>query len=176
MIDIDGARYLGSGTIVRQAVALAVLPVMAFQGGVVEAGLRGGIFQDFAPSFFHLENVMGPVLRRMGLEVEMEMRRPGYVPRGGGILWLRVRSAEAIGRRVAGEILKEVKSGAAVDKCAADQVLPFAALAEGENRFRIPGGSENVECNAWLVRKFLRAGVEVDGQEMRVKGGGFERT
>lgn len=248
--------------------ALAVLPVMAFRGEVVEAELRGGVFQDFAPPFFHLDNVMGPLLRRMGFEVEMEMRRPGYVPRGGGILWLRVRPvegrlrpvvtergrrmerlwgialashlgqravarrmaeaaqevckeagceatiatredetavqagaalamfadleggwrlgadqagalgrpAEAIGRRVAGEILKEVKSGAAVDKWAADQVLPFAALAEGESRFWIPGPSDHIESNAWLVRKFLGAEVKVEGQEMRVKGVGFGRT
>lgn len=72
------------------ALALAVLPVLAFGSSVVSAVIRGGLFQDFAPSFFHLEQVMLPFLRRMGLEASVRMRRPGYVPAGGGILELRV--------------------------------------------------------------------------------------
>lgn len=72
------------------ALALAVLPVLAFGSFPVLSELRGGLFQDFAPSFYHLEHVLLPLVRRMGLEVTVQMNRPGYVPTGGGIVRLAV--------------------------------------------------------------------------------------
>jgi RNA 3'-terminal phosphate cyclase (ATP) len=245
--------------------ALSVLPVMAFAPDPIEAELRGGIFQDFAPSFFHLQQVMFPLLGHMGLEATIEMCRPGYVPKGGGILRLttlplqgclrplihdelgaveslsgvalashlesravarrmaeaskellkaegydakvdiqeetdavqsgaalaifanlaggwrlgadwagaRGRPAEAIGKRVATQLLADLKSGATLDRFAADQVIPFAALGEGESRFRIPEWSDHIQSNAWLVQEFLGARVEVLGQIMSVRGVGF---
>ena len=247
--------------------ALAVLPVMVFAPGPMEAELQGGIFQDFAPSFFHLQQVMFPLLGRMGLEAAIEMIRPGYVPRGGGVLRLTTlpvegcihplvheeaeaveslwgisvashlerravarrmadasrellraegyeanvdtrddtdavqsgaalalfadfagggrlgadwagafgRPAETIGKTVAGQLIGDLKSGATLDRHAAAQIIPFAALAEGESRFRIPGASEHIQSNAWLVQEFLGARVEVHGQLMSVRGVGFRR-
>lgn len=70
--------------------ALAVLPVLALLGRGVEAELTGGLFQDFAPSVFHFQHVLLPLLRRMGLPAEIVMVRPGYVPRGDGIVRLTV--------------------------------------------------------------------------------------
>ena len=70
--------------------ALAVMPVLAFAMSPVTVELHGGLFQDFAPSLFHLQHVVLPLLRRMGLEARVEMERPGYVPRGGGIVHLTV--------------------------------------------------------------------------------------
>jgi RNA 3'-terminal phosphate cyclase (ATP) len=72
------------------ALALAVLPVAAFGSFPVSMELRGGLFQDFAPSFYHLEHVLLPLVRRMGLEVTVQMNRPGYVPTGGGVVRLAV--------------------------------------------------------------------------------------
>jgi RNA 3'-terminal phosphate cyclase (ATP) len=68
------------------ALALAVLPVLAFSPEAVEIEIEGGLFQDYAPSMFHLEHVIVPLLTRMDLEVEIAMLRPGYVPKGEGIL------------------------------------------------------------------------------------------
>ena len=70
--------------------ALAVLPILAFGPRRVSVELQGGLFQDFAPSVLHLQHVMLPLLKQMGLEVGLEMLRPGYVPRGGGRLCLSV--------------------------------------------------------------------------------------
>jgi RNA 3'-phosphate cyclase len=70
---------------------LGVLPVLAFAGARVTVELRGGLFQDFAPSAFHLQQVLLPMLQKMGFNAEVEMRHPGYVPRGGGILRLVVK-------------------------------------------------------------------------------------
>ena len=73
--------------------ALAVLPVMALRGRGAEAEIRGGLFQDFAPSVFHLQHVIVPMLARMGITAELDMIRPGYVPAGEGLIRLRVLPA-----------------------------------------------------------------------------------
>jgi len=70
--------------------ALCVLPVAAFANGPCVFRIKGGLFQDFAPSAFHTKYVLLPALRAMGLEAELEIIRPGYVPKGGGIIELKV--------------------------------------------------------------------------------------
>ncbi len=74
--------------------ALTVLPLAAFAPQPSVFRIEGGLFQDFAPSAFHLQHVVLPILRRMGLRAEVEILRPGYVPRGGGILEVRVEPVE----------------------------------------------------------------------------------
>ncbi len=265
----DAAHYLwdigsaGSTTLL----ALAALPVLAFTPKPAEAELRGGIFQDFAPSFYHLQRVMLPLLCRMGMQAELEMCRPGYVPTGGGILRLSTkpkqgclrplihdrmggleclsgialashlesrgvarrmseaasgalkaeghqanieireetealqrgaalalfanlaegwrlgadcagapgRPAEVIGKRVASLLLSDLRSGATLDHFAADQIITFAALAEGESRFRIPKLTDHIQSNAWLANEFLGARVEIKEQIMVVHGVGFRK-
>jgi RNA 3'-terminal phosphate cyclase (ATP) len=245
--------------------ALGILPVLAFAGSPVTVELRGGLFQDFAPSAFHLQYVLLPLLRDMGLRAELEIARPGYVPRGDGILRLVVtpltqpfravtkeeagpvtkiwgialsshleerqvsrrmaesaqevlrdsgyqadiemrhdtdspqrgaalalftdkgeavrlgadqagalrRRAESIGRHVAKQLLEEIASGATLDRFAADQIIPFAALAEGESRFMIPTVTDHVLTSAWLAEAFLGAQVRIDGQRLVIHGIGF---
>lgn len=247
--------------------ALAVLPVAALAAGPVEAELRGGVFQDYAPSFFHVQHVMLPMLRAMGFEASLEMKRPGYVPTGGGVLRLatkpaswplrplvagqgqavqklwgislashleqravarrmaqtarevliarghdagieiredseaiqsgaalalfadlaggsrlgadwagaRGRPSEAIGKKVAFQLLEDLETGAALDRYAADQIIPFAALAAGESRFAIPGPNEHITSNAWLVHQFLGARVDIHDRVLAVRGAGFRR-
>ena len=247
------------------SLALAALPVLAFGPSPVSVELRGGLFQDFAPSFYYLEFVLLPLLRRMGLEASMRMERPGYVPTGGGIVYLEVmpvrsvlqslvldkpgsvekvwgvalcsrlkersvsdrmaeaakrllrgagynaevrvlydetalqagaglatfadlsggsrlgadragtpgRRSEAIGRFVARQLMEEIKTGATLDRYASDQIVPFAALALGESRFRIPWVTEHIESNAWLCREIVGAEVNAKGDELIVKGVGF---
>lgn len=70
--------------------ALAILPLLASRGRGVEAEIRGGLFQDFAPSPFHLQHVLLPMLAQMGVAAEIDMVRPGYVPAGEGVIRLAV--------------------------------------------------------------------------------------
>ena len=70
--------------------ASALLPVLAFWPTPVSVELQGGLFQDFAPSFYHFRYALLPVLEAMGLKAMVEMGRPGYVPRGGGVLRMAV--------------------------------------------------------------------------------------
>jgi RNA 3'-terminal phosphate cyclase (ATP) len=244
---------------------LGILPVLAFGGSRVTVELRGGLFQDFAPSAFHLQLVMLRMLGEMGLQAEADIVRPGYVPRGEGLLRLTVtplagplrilvneqpapvtriwgialsshleerrvsrrmadaareelvrngyeaeielrhdtqslqsgaalalfadrgtagrlgadqagalrRRAESIGRHVARQLLEDLKSGATLDRFAADQIIPFAALAEGESRFVIPAVTDHVSTSAWLAELFLGARVRIDGQRLAVSGAAF---
>jgi len=75
------------------ALAVALLPLVAFQGQGVELEIRGGLFQDFAPSLFHLQHVLLRCVAEMGVVAQIEMIRPGYVPSGQGILRLVVPAA-----------------------------------------------------------------------------------
>jgi RNA 3'-terminal phosphate cyclase (ATP) len=241
---------------------LGVLPVLAFAGSDVTVELRGGLFQDFAPSAFHLQHILLPILHAMDLRAEIEIARPGYVPRGDGILRLAVnpltepfraivkeqagpvtriwgialsshleerqvsrrmadaardvlaqagyraeievrndteslqpgaalalfadqgeavrlgadqagtlrRRAESIGKHVARQLLQDLESGATLDRFAADQIIPFAALAGGESRFIIPAVTDHVLTGAWLADLFLGARVRIDGRRMTIDG------
>jgi RNA 3'-terminal phosphate cyclase (ATP) len=248
------------------ALAIAVLPVLAFAPSPVSVELRGGLFQDFAPSFYHLEYVLLPFLRHMGIEATVRMERPGYVPTGGGVMHLEVtpvrkalralvlnkpgsvervwgvalssrlqnqsvsdrmaesakkalvaaghkaeirvlyedsalqpgaglavfadltggsrlgsdragapgRRSEAIGKYVARQLLEDLKTKATLDRYASDQIIPFAALASGESKFRIPRVSEHIQSNIWLAREFLEAEIKIEGNELVAQGVGFQ--
>jgi RNA 3'-terminal phosphate cyclase (ATP) len=75
--------------------AMAVLPLAAWADGPVEVEVVGGVYQDFAPSPHHLTHVLAPLLARMGVRFELDVVRPGYVPRGAGELALRVEPVAA---------------------------------------------------------------------------------
>lgn len=248
--------------------ALTLLPLAAFADGPSTFRLQGGLFQDMAPSAFHTQEILLPLLRRMGLEAELTVVRPGYVPRGGGIIHLRVqpvrgklhplrlegqrppwrlwgialsshlrqrrvsermaeecqrvlasrglkahfeclydvtapqagaalalfahdqgncllgadragapgRPSEAIGREVAHMLLEDMDSGATCDRHLADQLITFAALAEGESMWVVPSVTDHVETNIWLVSSVLGAHVSLEGRLLRIKGVGYART
>ncbi|WP_455242572.1 RNA 3'-terminal phosphate cyclase, partial [Petrachloros mirabilis] len=245
--------------------ALGILPVLAFAGSRVTAELCGGLFQDFAPSAFHLQHVLLPLLQRMNLRSEVMIVRPGYVPRGEGILRVTVtplgeplgaliqeepgpvtriwgialsshlkerhvsrrmadkarealakaghqaeidiredtdslqrgaalalfadhgesvrlgadqagalrRSAESIGQHVAQQLMEDLLSGATLDRFAADQIIPFAALAKGESRFAIPTVTDHMLTSAWLAELFFGAQVRIEDKRMIINGIGF---
>jgi len=71
--------------------AFTLIPLALFAKRACRFSIQGGLFQDFAPSAFHMREVLIPILRRMGAEVRLEMLRPGYVPKGQGHLILEVK-------------------------------------------------------------------------------------
>ncbi len=70
--------------------ALNILPLACFASGPVTAHITGGLFQDYAPTALHMQNVLLPLLARMGAEATLEILRAGYPPLGGGELKLKV--------------------------------------------------------------------------------------
>lgn len=245
--------------------ALGLLPVLAFRPTNTVLEIRGGLFQDFAPSLFHLQHVIQPLLLEMGLHATVRMNRPGYVPTGNGSLSVKVealskslqpimlddqgtvgriwgialashlaerqvshrmadtaikqlakagyetkietvddlsakqpgaalaifadceksvrlgadqagapkRRSENIGRYVARQLLADLDTGATVDRFAADQLIPFAALANGESRFVIPFVTDHVQTSAWLAELILGAKIRIENQMVTVLGIGF---
>ncbi|MDH4195311.1 MAG: RNA 3'-terminal phosphate cyclase [Nitrospirota bacterium] len=256
--DIESA---GSTTML----ALAVLPVLAFRSTPTIVEIRGGLFQDFAPSVFHLQHVVLPLLHHMGLEATLYMNRPGYVPRGKGSLSLKVkpikhglqpiileeagpvqkiwgialashlverrvshrmaesaakalarggyvaditlmedtsaeqpgaalalfadcgagvrlgadragalgRRSEDIGRYVVQHLLADFQTGATVDRFAADQIIPFAALAGGTSQFLIPQMTDHVQTGIWLARLFFGAEATTNDHHLEIQGVGW---
>jgi RNA 3'-terminal phosphate cyclase (ATP) len=255
--------------------ALSVLPLALFAEGPSHYKITGGLSQDFAPSIYHLKYVLLPVLRAMGIEVEIDIIQPGYVPRGNGqievktmplkdklrpislvdqgkvtrvrgialssllkdrkvsermakecrkslrakgydpeieilhdtreepayqrvsiqagaslAVWAetdthcligsdmagaRGRTAEFIGKQTAMNLLEDLRAGATVDRHVADQIIPFAALAEGWSSYLIPRMTEHIEARLWLVDQMLGAKAEVKSSLLRVKGIGHLR-
>lgn len=83
------------------------------------------------------------------------------------------RSSERIGAETARRLLEDLGRGATVDRYLADQLIPFAALARGESRFRIPRMTDHVESRLWLVEEILGAKTELDGTLVRIRGIGY---
>jgi len=69
---------------------MTVLPAALIIRDKLQCRITGGLFQDFAPSFFHMQQVLGPILWKMGVTMRVNMIRPGYVPAGNGILEIEI--------------------------------------------------------------------------------------
>jgi RNA 3'-terminal phosphate cyclase (ATP) len=255
--------------------ALTLIPVALFADRPSRYRITGGLFQDFAPSAFHFQAVLIPVLAKMGIRVGVSIIRPGYVPRGGGGIEVKVepveeplravsilnqghivqvrgvalsslleerkvsermaaeckkalrttgvdvdiamlndrkknpvyqmaslqpgaafavwaetetkcligsdmagargRSAEFIGKETAKNLLEDLNSGATVDRHVADQLIPFAALADGWSAFIIPKMTEHVETRLWLIKNLLGAETRIQDNTVKIKGIGYRR-
>jgi RNA 3'-terminal phosphate cyclase (ATP) len=71
-------------------VAFTLIPLALFARKPSQFSITGGLFQDNAPSAFHMKTVLFPLIRRMGGVLRLEILRPGYVPKGGGSLRVEV--------------------------------------------------------------------------------------
>lgn len=81
-------KTAGSITLVLQA----LLPAMAFTGGSFE--ITGGTDVPWSPPVDYLKNVTLFAFEKMGLKVELELKRRGHYPRGGGLVTGRVEPWE----------------------------------------------------------------------------------
>jgi len=255
--------------------ASSLIPLALFADEASSYKITGGLFQDFAPSVYHLKYVLSPILRRMGVNLDLEIIQPGYVPRGNGQIEVKVvplkvglkpltltdrgeikeirgialssllnerkvsermvrecqkrlkargydseivvlydtrelpiyqrssiqpgatlaiwaitnagciigsdmagalgRSSEFIGKQVAKNLIEDLESGATVDKHLADQLIPFAGLAEGRSSYLIPKMTDHIETRLWLIEEILGAKTEVKDNLLIIKGIGYRR-
>ena len=70
----------GSCTLVLQT----VLPTLMLAEQTSRIALSGGTHNPMAPPFHFLERSFAPLLRRLGVGLELELRRHGFYPAGGG--------------------------------------------------------------------------------------------
>ncbi len=83
------------------------------------------------------------------------------------------RTSEDIGGYVAGNLMEDLATGATVDRYLADQIILYAALADGVSQYRIPGLTEHVATNLWLVESILGAKTEVNKNLVSIQGIGY---
>ena len=100
----------GSCTLVLQT----ILPALMVAAGPSRVTLGGGTHNPMAPPFHFLERSFAPLLRRAGVGLELELRRHGFYPAGGGEMVATIRPPTAglavfdlIDRGVAGEHFAE---------------------------------------------------------------------
>lgn len=76
----------GSAALVLQTVLVPLL--LADEASTLE--IEGGTHNSMAPTFDFLEHSFLPQLRALGASVELELRRPGFYPAGGGCIAARI--------------------------------------------------------------------------------------
>ena len=76
----------GSTTLILQA---AMIPA-SFADTNVKLTLRGGTDVKWAPPVDYLKNVTLPILHSMGCKADVQVKRRGHYPRGGGMLRVEI--------------------------------------------------------------------------------------
>ncbi len=109
------------------------------------------------------------VLRKKGMEAEIRVRYEETPSPGSGMdLWAlcegsilganslgeRGKRAETVGEEAALSLLRELDSGAALDRHLADQILPFLAIAKGPSIVSISEPTSHLETNLWVIGHF----------------------
>ena len=70
--------------------AQSLLPLGLFTDKKSSYTISGGLFQDFAPNVFHTKLVLLPILERFSVKARIEVVKPGYYPKGGGIIKVQI--------------------------------------------------------------------------------------
>lgn len=86
----------------------------------------------------------------------------------------RGKSSDRVGEEAAAMLTAEIRSDATVDVHAADQIVPYLALADRPSSFLVREVSAHLRTMAWLVPKFLGRAIEFQsiGELSRVKVSG----
>ncbi|MEW6681294.1 MAG: RNA 3'-terminal phosphate cyclase [Nitrospirota bacterium] len=92
------------------------------------------------------------------LKIEMHNGAAGFASLGA-----IGKRAEVVGREAAEECVRFVKSGAAVDRHLADQLLPYLALAHGPSTITTEAGTTHLLTNLWVIQQFVDREVRVEG-------------
>lgn len=79
--------------------------------------------------------------------------------------------AETLGEAVGAELAADLACGATLDRCGADQVLVYLALAGGRSEFVVREVTEHARTAMWLLAQFLpaRFSAEPEGALWRVR-------
>ena len=83
------------------------------------------------------------------------------------------KPAEKVGEEAALEILTELKDDSAVDRHLADQLMVFAAVAEGKTSYTTSEITLHQKSNAYVISRFLGDVVKLEGKRVEIKGCGL---
>lgn len=91
--DVAEAAQGGSAGSVGLVLQTVLLP-LALGGGDSRLTLRGGTHVPWAPPVPYLTHVFLPALAQMGVQVQIELKRWGFYPAGGGEIVVRIAERE----------------------------------------------------------------------------------
>jgi RNA 3'-terminal phosphate cyclase (ATP) len=75
-------------------IAQTIIPISIFGGVDLDVEIRGGTEVPNAPTIDYLLRLMVPVYQHLGAEVDLNLKRRGYYPKGGGSVILRASKSE----------------------------------------------------------------------------------
>ncbi len=173
-----------------------IIPIGFGTGNEKEFDVRGVVNFSSLPEHVaeRVRSAAEKELRGKGIEAKIDVKREVASSPGVGIvLWAKDRHgrmlgadslgergkpAEKVGREAAVSLLEEIESGTDIDIRAVDQILPYAALANGTSSFRCRGISNHAETEMWLLEKFLDVKFEkrVVGKAVEVTVSPFKGT
>lgn len=130
----------------------AVYLPLALAHGPSTLRIVGGTHVSHSPSWHFLETTWLGYLRRLGLEIELTLDRPGFFPRGGGQVMARIAACPAI----------SPWQGVEAGRVRAAEVLLATA---GQARYFARSHAER------LARKLKNGNLAVDIVEARWPGG-----
>ncbi|KAL4703461.1 hypothetical protein ACJJTC_010333 [Scirpophaga incertulas] len=90
---INGGRYVAD-TRTAGSISLLLqvsLPCALMASSPVSLELRGGTNADMAPQVDYLPTVFQPILKRFNADFQLNIRKRGYFPKGGGVVTAEVR-------------------------------------------------------------------------------------
>ena len=95
VLDVTEAR--GSGSAGATALVLqTVLVPLAMASGESRLTIRGGTHVPFSPPFSYIQHVYLPALWRMGIKAQVELKRYGWYPAGGGEIAVKIQAAQQL--------------------------------------------------------------------------------
>lgn len=137
----------GSCTLVLQT----VLPALMLADGTSRLALSGGTHNPMAPPYHFIERSFAPLLKRMGVSLNLTLRRHGFYPAGGGEIDATIVPASAglqpfdlLDRGAPGECFAESLIPA-LPRSVANRELEAvgAALGWGPDQLRMPPVRQN---------------------------------
>jgi RNA 3'-terminal phosphate cyclase (ATP) len=135
-----------------------LLPLGCFGMKKSMYSLTGGVFQDFAPNAFHFNHVLLPLLKRLSVAAELRVTKPGYYPKGGGLIELSVEPIR--------DTLKPIKMIRQGDIVRIRGIAIASHLKKGEVAKRIAAA-----CQETLAKQGLSAQIEIiDDETAHQKG------
>lgn len=113
-----------------------------------------GVLAELAPVRIDVEVLGDAAALGMGGALVLAARTE-HGRLGAAVVAQRVVSAERLGEEAGRALRADLESGAGVDLHAADQLLVYAALAEGASRYTVREVSLHAETAMWLIGRFL---------------------
>ncbi|GAB1542079.1 RNA 3'-terminal phosphate cyclase [Scytonema sp. NUACC21] len=87
--DVSEARDGRSAGAVAMVLQTVLLPLVLARGDS-QLTLRGGTHVNYSPSMTYIQEVYQPMLRRMGVRIEIQINSWGWYPQGGGEVQLSI--------------------------------------------------------------------------------------